>query len=329
MQDIGRILEYLSQGDYVSGEDLAGELGITRAAVWKQIKGLREMGYEIEAHPRKGYLLANRPDRLYPWEVAKGLSTRFIGKRIEYYDSLSSTNGRAKEILTEAPAEGSIIIAEEQTGGKGRLGRSWFSPPGTGIWLSVILKPQLPPVELPKLTLVAAVALSKAIQEELNRRPPVKWPNDLYLEGRKISGILTELSGEMGRVEYLILGVGINVNQEICDFPAELREKAASLRIITGKGVDRLSLLQAYLRFFESEYLNALKNGFSEVLQYCRDYSATLGRQVEVTDGKKVYRGTAVEIEDTGGLVLENERGERIRVLSGDVNLLPYGSGIF
>lgn len=324
MQEFGEILDLLAKGEYVSGEDLAAKLGITRAAVWKQLKTLRELGYEITASSRKGYLLLARPDRLYPWEVEKELNTKIMGQRIEYYEQIPSTNRRAKELLTESPVEGTLIIAEEQTAGRGRLGRNWFSPPGAALYSTVILQPKLPPNDLPKLTLVAAVALSKTIERELEQRPLVKWPNDLYLKGRKISGILTELSGELGRLEYLLLGVGVNVNQSPEDFPVEIREKAGSLRSILGRKekISRLGLLRSYLQILEEEYLNALQKGFAESLAYCRRYSATLGRRVEVTDGERTYKGRALMIEEDGSLILEAESGEKIKVISGDVNLV-------
>jgi BirA family biotin operon repressor/biotin-[acetyl-CoA-carboxylase] ligase len=204
------------------------------------------------------------------------------------------------------------------------LGRNWFSPPGSALYSTLILKPQLPPYDLPKLTLVAAVALSKTIARELHERPLIKWPNDLYLQGKKISGILTELSGELGRVEFLLLGVGVNVNQHPEDFPEEIREKAGSLRSILGKEekISRSGLLRSYLQILEDEYFKALRKGFAETLAYCRQYSATLGRQVEVSDGERVLRGKAVMIEEDGSLTLEVESGARTRVFSGDVSLV-------
>src|SRR5690554_200982 len=313
------LLRFLAQGEYVSGEDLAERLGITRAAVWKQMKTLRGLGYEIEAHPRRGYLLLSRPERLYPWEVQEGLATRFIGKNIEYYDELPSTNRRAKELLAAEPEEGTLVLAEKQTGGRGRLGRSWYSPPGSGIWMTLILSPGMPLLEMHKLTLAAATTLSRAIYAELAFRPLVKWPNDLYLDGRKISGILTELAGEMGRVDYLILGIGINVNQIPGDFPEKLREKAGSLRMKLGAKVNRPALLRRYLTIFEEEYNRVREEGFGEVLAYCRQYSATLGRRVEVITGKQRYRGEAVAIRDDGSLTLRREGGGTMEIHAGDV----------
>ena len=320
MLQLAELIELLAQKEFVSGQVLAGRLGVTRAAIWKQVETLRKLGYEINANPRKGYQLISRPDKLYPWEVRKGLNTKLVGKTMEYYDELPSTNLRAKELLATSPPEGTVIIAESQTKGRGRLGRKWHSPPGTGIWMSIILNPKIPPIQLPKLTLVAAVALSRAIYAELGVRPLVKWPNDLYLKGRKISGILTELVGEMGRLEHVILGVGINVNQKREDFPEDLREKAGSLLMVNERAVDRQALLCQYFQMFEEEYFRSLEEGFVQVLDYCRRYTVTLGQQVEVDNGAKIFYGRAVEIADDGGLILEQD-GKRVKVLSGDVNL--------
>lgn len=320
MSQLGTIVELLDREDFVSGEELAAQLGVSRSAVWKQIQTLRQLGYKIAAHPRRGYHLTARPDKLYPWEVATDLGTQLIGKTIEYYDELPSTNRRAKELLASAP-EGTVVLAETQTAGRGRLGRSWFSPPGTGIWMSIILRPPFSPVELPKLNLLAVVALSRAVMATLDLRPLVKWPNDLYYQDRKLSGILTDVGGELGRLEHVILGVGINVNQRMNDFPPELRTKAGSLRMVSGRAVERKALLRKYLQCFEEEYFFALAQGFDRCLDYCRKYTATLGRQVEVDDGKEVYRGEAVAIADDGALIIDHA-GERLRIMAGDVQPL-------
>ncbi len=321
MMKLGTLVDLIAAESFVSGEEIASRLGITRSAVWKQVGMLRKLGYKITAHPRRGYHLAGRPDKLYPWEVGKDLSTQLLGKTIEYYDELPSTNRRAKEILGTA-SEGTLVLAETQTAGRGRLGRSWHSPSSAGIWLSLILQPSLAPAELPKLNLLAAVALSQTVSDVLGLRPLVKWPNDLYCQNRKISGILTEVSGELGRLEYVILGVGINANQKVTDFPADLQEKAASLRMVTGRLVDRKLLLRNYLQVLEAEYFYALEHGFDRCLSYCRKYTATLGQQVEVNNGVKVYRGKAVDIADDGALIID-QQGERSRVIAGDVQPLP------
>jgi BirA family biotin operon repressor/biotin-[acetyl-CoA-carboxylase] ligase len=322
---LGMLVDLMAAETFVSGEELATTLGITRSAVWKQVGVLRKLGYQITAHPRRGYHLVGRPDKLYPWEVGKDLQTQLLGKTIEYYDELPSTNQRAKELLRTAP-EGTLVLTETQTAGRGRLGRSWHSPPNTGIWLSLILQPRLAPVELPKLNLLAAVALSRTVSAVLNLRPLVKWPNDLYCQNRKISGILTEASGELGRLEYVILGVGINVNQKGADFPVDLQAKAGSLRMVSGQRVDRKILLHKYLQVLEEEYFYGLEHGFDRCLSYCRKYTATLGRPVEVDTGRNVYRGYAVAIDDDGALIID-QQGKQSRVIAGDVQPLPNTDG--
>lgn len=270
-----------------------------------------------------------KPDRLYPWEVQEGLSTRFIGRWIDYHEELPSTNRRAKELAATGPPEGLLVLAEKQTGGRGRLGRSWFSPAGSGIWMTLLLKPVILPEEMPMLTLLAAVAVAKAIFVELKLESLIKWPNDLYLDGRKISGILAETAGgkitagktgDAREAGYLLLGIGINVNQVSTDFPNDLREKAGSLRISLGAPVERGTLLRRCLAILEEEYVHACEKGFARILAYCRQYSSTLGRRVEVIDGDRRYRGKAVAIRDDGSLELQlNDHGETVRIFTGEV----------
>jgi BirA family biotin operon repressor/biotin-[acetyl-CoA-carboxylase] ligase len=286
------------------------------------------MAKEGRARVRAGY----GPDRLYPWEVQKGLATRFAGHWIEYYGELPSTNQRARELAAANPPEGLVILAEKQTAGRGRLGRSWFSPAGTGIWMTVLLKPPVFPMgELPKMTLLAAAAVAKAIAAQVKLAPLIKWPNDLYLENRKIAGVLTETAGKAGAPwEYVLLGIGINVNQVSTDFPGVLREKAGSLRMSLGVPVDRIALLRRCLTALEVEYLYACDKGFTRALDYCRQNSFILGRRVEVRDGKRCYRGKAVAIRDDGNLeLLLDEGGETKGIAAGEVNCLsPVGEEV-
>ncbi|NLW08254.1 MAG: biotin--[acetyl-CoA-carboxylase] ligase [Firmicutes bacterium] len=277
------------------------------------------------ANPRREY----RPDRLYPWEVQKGLATRFTGHWIEYYAELPSTNRRARELATgpASPPEGLLVLAEKQTAGRGRLGRSWFSPAGTGIWMTLLLKPAFPPGELPKLTLLAAAAVARAVSAELELTPLIKWPNDLYLDNRKIAGILAETAGKAGAPwEYLLLGIGINVNQTAADFPGDLQEKAGSLRMSLGAPVDRITLLRRCLAVLEEEYVYARENGFARALAYCRQYSLILGRRVEVKSGDRCYRGKAVAIRDDGSLELLLDDGTGAAgIATGEVSFIsPY-----
>lgn len=309
------------KGGFISGEAIARDMGISRAAIWKEIEALRTLGYTIDAKPRMGYCLSSTPDKLYPWEVREGLPTRFIGQSIIYFDEADSTNNRAKEALKEAPSDGTVVLAERQTAGRGRLGRQWYSPTGSGLWMSLILKPTLAVADIPKLTMMAAVAVRKGILEAVQTEVSIKWPNDLLQNGRKICGILAELSGEADRLSYLIIGIGINVNQTAEDFPEELREIGTSLRMALGRRVDRRRLLQTILGQLEEEYIRVSSEGFTGVLAECRRYSATLGATVTVSNGNTRLTGVAEAIEDHGGLRLLLPGGKKVTVYSGDTTI--------
>lgn len=307
--------------EYISGEEIARGMGLSRAAIWKEVELLRGLGYRIEAKPRCGYRLEESPDKLYPWEIQEGLTTRFVGHNIIYFDQTDSTNNQAKEVLKKAPPDGTLVLAETQSAGRGRLGRAWFSPVTGGLWMTLILKPTLPVADIPKLTMMAAVALRKAIMQVTGVEALIKWPNDLLQNGRKICGILAELSGEADRLTHLIIGIGLNVNQVEEDFPEELRSIGTSLRIALGRKIRRRVLLQGILDQLEKEYLKVSDAGFQGVLEDCRRYSATLGANVIVSDGNRRLMGVAEEIEDNGGLRLLLPSGERVMVYSGDTTI--------
>lgn len=313
-----RLLEYLSADTYLSGEAVATRLGVSRAAVWKEIESLRHLGYDVEAVPHKGYRLAIRPDRLYPWEIAGHLKTSLIGQTVMYYPLIESTNDLAKMLVPGQPEEGTVIVAESQTAGRGRLGRSWSSADGQGIWMSLILRPRLPLAELPKLTMMAAVAVRAAIADTTDLPALIKWPNDLLVNGKKVCGILAELSGEADSMAYLILGIGINVNQEREDFPEELRESAGSLRMERGSGIDRMALMISVLQRLEEAYNRVGSEGFAGMLEDCRRFSATIGSTVTVRNGKQTLTGLAETIGEDGGLQLTLDSGETVSVYAGE-----------
>lgn len=314
-----RLLKYLTESSFLSGEAVANRLNISRAAVWKEIEALRRLGYEVEAVPNKGYRLAGRPDRLYPWEIQSGLDAEFMGREIHYFASIDSTNNAAKAMLGNGPPEGTLVLAEEQTTGRGRMGRFWSSAPDKGIWMSLILRPRIPVADLPKMTILTGVAVRRAIVEATGMEPLIKWPNDILLDGRKICGILAELSGEIDRVAFLVMGMGINVNHEKHDFPEELREKAGSLAMTEGKPFSRVELVRLALKHFEDTYQQACQNGFSDVLSECRRYSATLGRTVTIREGSREITGLAEALGDDGGLILRLSSGESIPVYAGEM----------
>jgi BirA family biotin operon repressor/biotin-[acetyl-CoA-carboxylase] ligase len=296
----GDILRYLGEKEYISGEVLAQKLGISRVAVWKQIQRLKNMGYEIIADQNLGYCLISRPDLLIPQEVQKGLSTTYIGKKIFYSPELESTNIIAKEKAlhkTEAIDEGTLIIAEKQSAGKGRLGRKWFSPTG-GIWLSIILYPQLPPSYIPRITLVTAVAVVKAIKMCTQIEPQIKWPNDILINEKKVCGILTEMSAELDIINWVVVGIGINVNIDQQKFPEDIQANTISLKEVSGKEVLRVKLAQTFLQEFEKYYDKLKRKEFSSILKEWKLCSHTLGRKIRVDMGERIITGEAMDINE-------------------------------
>ena len=315
-----KILEKLKQGeDFISGQEISKEFHITRAAIWKYINILREDGYNIESVPSKGYRLVSLPDILSYEEIKEYLKTDFMGRSIYYFNSIDSTNKKAKEIALDEK-EGTVLIAEEQTAGKGRMGRSWVSPKGKGIWMSLILKPTMEPMKVPKLTLIGAAAVYKAL-ENMGIKAQIKWPNDVLIDGKKICGILTEMSGELNMVNYVIMGIGINVNLDEGDFPEELKDKATSLKISTGKEISRKELTANILNEFEKLYLKFKEeDNIEEVLKISRENSILLGEEVRIIRGNNIKIGKAIDINDNGELVVEV--GDKVeKIISGEVSL--------
>ncbi len=307
--------------EYISGEEICRVLNVSRTAVWKHIQVLREKGYDIEARSRAGYLLTSIPDRLFPEEIGDGLSTRFLGRSVCYFESVASTNNIAKELAAQGAAEGTLVVAEEQTGGKGRLGRQWCSAKHKGSFFSFILYPPFAPTEANIVTLISAVALATAINNVTGVVAGIKWPNDLLLNGKKICGILTELSAEMERINYLVVGVGINVNQEESDFPEEVRPVATSLKAQTGIRTSRVKLVQVFLREFEKWYDITLKQGFTPVLARWKEMAVSLNCPVRIQMPNSSWEGWAEDIDKDGALLLRLPDGELKRVISGEVSL--------
>lgn len=320
-----QVLDLLKMGypEFVSGESICQALGVSRTAVWKHIQALRAAGYRIEAVPHAGYRLVSAPNRLYPSEITRGLKTSFIGHRVYHYDQVESTNRTARELAASAIEDGTLVVAEEQTGGRGRLGRSWFSPHARGIWCSVILYPEVNPVNAPPLAMLAAVAVARALRRTAGVEAGIKWPNDLLVAGKKICGILTELSAEMERVNYLIIGIGINVNIASGEFPRELQEMATSIQMETGRRVSRVALLQNLLAELEYWYERWQKEGFAPVLACWKELSVTLQRPVRVITLKESWEGWAEDVDADGSLVIRLPNGEYKRVVSGEVSLRP------
>lgn len=276
------------------------------------------MGYSIKSSPRLGYCLESSPDLLLPEEIWAVSKSQILGSKIFYRPVTESTNNDAKRLAQEGAPNGTLAIAERQQGGRGRMGREWNSPEG-GIWLSVVLRPELSPADAPKLTIMTAVAVADAIFQSAGICANIKWPNDILVDGKKVCGILTEMSAEMDAINYVIIGIGINVNND--NFPDELRDKSASLKQLKGVEVSRIRVLASLLEKLESYYLMAEREGFEKIFDRWRELCINLGKNVRIVGKNVSFEGTAIDIDSAGALLVKTSSGKIERVLSGDVSL--------
>jgi len=316
------VLGFLAEAgdEFVSGEAISDKLGLSRAAVWKHVNALRGQGYRIDALPARGYRLVEIPDRLTPLELRPLLATHDLGQVLHCFEEVGSTNDVAKQLAEEGAAHGEAVIAERQTAGRGRRGRAWDSPAGKNLYLSVVLRPDLPPQRAPELTLVASVALCDVVRQA-GVEAGIKWPNDLLARGRKLAGILTELAAEPDTVQWVVLGMGVNLNVRAEDFPDDLREQATSLAIERGQPAPRALFTAALLARLEEWLDRHAAEGFGPVREAWRERSATLGREVRVEVEGREVTGVAEDLDETGALLVRC--GKRLeRVTSGDVQLL-------
>jgi BirA family transcriptional regulator, biotin operon repressor / biotin---[acetyl-CoA-carboxylase] ligase len=304
-------------GAYLSGEQLGSQLSLSRTAVWKRIERLRGCGYLVEGSSRRGYRLKPDQDLLLAAEIIQDLPRQWLQGPVFHFVTIPSTNDLAKDLARQGYPEGSVLVAETQSAGRGRLGRVWESPPGTGIYLSLILRPPLPPTELPKLTLTAAVAVVEAIKEATNLELGIKWPNDILFAGKKLGGILTEMETESDQISHLILGVGLNINT--LAFPEHLEPLATSLRS-TGRRYSRLAIVRAFLKSMDSFYGRFLCQEFPAILDLWRQAAVTLGKPVTVKRGAGEISGLALDVAPDGALLVEKPGGEIERVISGEIH---------
>ncbi|MBU0683900.1 MAG: biotin--[acetyl-CoA-carboxylase] ligase [Candidatus Omnitrophica bacterium] len=303
---------------YVSGEDISEALGFSRANSWKYINKIRNDGYEIEAVPHLGYKLKSQPDKLYAYEISRGVNTDIIGKKsIFYYDSVSSTNDTAYELAEKGEPEGTIVIAEGQTCGKGRMGRKWLSPKGKGIYLSIILRPDMEIDRIPSITLVMALSVQRTIKKMCDINAGIKWPNDILINGRKVCGILTEMKAQPDVADFLIVGIGMNINAEKKQIPPE----AVSLKMEIGREINRTSFLRCLLEEIEKDYKKIKREGFPSLRDECRKLSTVIDKQIKVREHNKLTEGIAVDIDEKGALVIRTKTGDVKRIFSGDVSI--------
>ena len=311
-----KILEILEKnGGYVSGEEISKELGVSRAAVWKHIKKLRELGYEIESKTNEGYKLIKTPDRQIQFELERMLNTKIIGHKILFLEEVDSTNNKAKQIALDSQ-DGDVVVSETQHSGRGRRGREWHSPKG-GIYISFILKPNISPERAPQITLLSSVALVETLNSMKSKmNAKIKWPNDILISGRKISGILTELSSDMEKINYVVVGIGINLNTDLEDLP----EKAASLKVEMGQEISVKLFLKSFFERYDIVYQEYLDNGIDQIIEKWKKNSDTLGKNVKIIGINETYDGLAKDIDENGALILKTKEKE-IKVYSGDVSL--------
>jgi BirA family transcriptional regulator, biotin operon repressor / biotin---[acetyl-CoA-carboxylase] ligase len=310
-----------SEQEYVSGQYLADLIGCSRTAVWKHIEELRKDGFELEAVRKKGYKILNLPKSISADRVQLGLKTEFIGKVIHYEETVDSTQKIAHLLSHEGAVEGTVVIAEEQTGGRGRMDRVWHSPKSTGVWMSLILRPKIPLQRAPQLTLLTAVAIVQAIQEITTLTPQIKWPNDILIEQQKVTGILTELQADADRIISVIIGMGLNVNQTEDDFPPALRDIATSLRVKEGKEIDRADLIKVIFHKFETLYMIFLEKGFYPIKLLWESYAISIGKDITARTLNGNFTGKALGITDEGVLKVKDEDGEIHHIYSADIEL--------
>ena len=305
-------------GEFVSGEDLSRAAGVSRTAIWKEVEKLRAEGYKILAQPHSGYQLVGIPDRLTAQELSWNLTTQRIGKRIHAYETTDSTMDVAHRLAAAGEPEGSVVVAEAQGKGRGRMGRTWVSPKGKGIYLSVILRPDLQLTEIPRITLVAAVAAARVVEAGTGLKPEIKWPNDLLLGGKKIAGILTELNAELNRVHYVVIGIGMNVNTPADKLPAH----GTSLAQERGERVDRLQLARTLLTHLDRIYAQFLDGGMAPILESWRQFAGFLGRRIRVALEGRTLDGQAVDVDPSGALLVRTDTGLVESVSAGEVLLV-------
>lgn len=315
------ILAALQQADgYVSGQELCDRFQVSRTAVWKVVNQLKEEGYGIESASRKGYRILSWPDCITAEQVGSMLKTRWAGNTLHYFDVTGSTNNEAKRLAEQGAVHGTLVLADCQQSGKGRRGRAWSTPPGTSIAMSLIVRPQIPPERASMMTLVMGMAVAAACRDVCQVETAIKWPNDIVSDGKKICGILTEMSSEPDEVNYLVIGTGINVN--LTDFPEELKERATSLSILTGGHVDRAALAASCMEKFEYYYERFTETQDMSLLQ--EEYNSLLAGKdapVRVLEPGHEYCGISRGINARGELLVEKENKELAAVYAGEVSV--------
>jgi BirA family transcriptional regulator, biotin operon repressor / biotin---[acetyl-CoA-carboxylase] ligase len=315
------VLKILKEEVHISGQQLGEKLNISRTAIWKHINELRRLGYRIDSSPGSGYTFVHGTSLIVPDEIAIDLKTTVMGRSIVYRQQVTSTQDVAERYARKGAKEGTLIITESQTKGRGRMGRVWSSPPEGGIYWSLILRPNLKPANIIQIPLVVGVALAKTITKVTKLPAKIKWPNDILIGKKKVAGILTETNCELDKVNYVIPGIGVNVNTRISLLPNEVRANATSLSEEYGETVSRVDLIRQFLIYFEKLYFEFIDLGLMPVLKQWRLMNNTLGSTVRVFDDKTEIIGEAVDLDEDGFLLIKDGHGKIHRIISGDVSL--------
>ncbi len=317
-----RILKLLrsSNTGFLSGEDLAAKLGISRTMVWKHVKTLEREGFGIEAVPSRGYRIVSTPDILRVDDIRQGLKTKIIGRDIHVYPEVVSTNTLAMEMAATGAREGTVVAADSQSGGKGRLGRRWISPKGN-LYVSVVLRPDIPSYKAPLITIMGAVATASAIRTACALTPGIKWPNDILIDGRKVGGLLTEMSAEPDRIKHIVLGIGVNVNSDPAQLPADIRPFTSTIAAEAGRPINRTFLLRQILQDLEHWYRIFLHDA-ADVLTEWRALNTTIGKRVAIAGAGAPLEGLAENIDNDARLIVRLDDGNAYTVAAGDVTIL-------
>ncbi|MEQ8196682.1 MAG: biotin--[acetyl-CoA-carboxylase] ligase [Clostridiaceae bacterium] len=304
---------------FISGEELSRQLGVTRAAIWKHMKQLQEEGYVIESFTKKGYRLLFEPPKLSIEKISSNLANNSLAKKILYFETIDSTNEYCKK-NSESLTDGTIILSDSQSNGKGRFDRNWFSPKGKGIYCSIFLKPVISTYEIYKITLITCAAITEVlIKQGVNAQ--IKWPNDIYVKNKKIGGILTEMKGDMDRINYLVIGFGLNINQDSKDFPQDLSSIATSLKTVYDLEFDREEILTGILNKLEKYYKEFQHSlNFSESLDIIRKHSLVINKNVTLSKGKEKISAKVLNIGDNGELIIDRNGREEC-IYSGEISL--------
>lgn len=312
----------LANHEPLSGQQLADDLGISRTAIWKHLQALQEDGYKFETIKKKGYILIERPERVDAARITSFLETKRYGQAIHYLNECTSTQTIAHELVRNGALDGTLVIAETQTNGKGRMARHWESTGGKGIWMTLIIRPNVMPQQAPQFTLVTAVAVVNAMKSLYKDfKPVIKWPNDILINGRKCTGILTEMIAEIDRVQALLIGIGINVNQDLSDFPQELRSIATSVSLEEKKEIDRAELIATILKYLEHYSDQYIKDGFVPIKKLWEEASGTIGKRIKATTLTEVIEGKAIGITEEGVLEIQLDNGEIKSIYSADIEV--------